>query len=35
MDEILAKLSEVGIHGLSDEERAFLEEASNKLRGEG
>ncbi|HBP19539.1 MAG TPA: hypothetical protein DEA08_17335 [Planctomycetes bacterium] len=33
MDEILAKVSQVGIHGLSDEERAFLEEASNKLRG--
>jgi len=33
VDEILARVSEVGINGLSDEEKAILEQASRKRRG--
>ncbi|MGE0707281.1 MAG: rhomboid family intramembrane serine protease [Planctomycetota bacterium] len=35
MDEVLEKISRAGIGALTAEERAFLEEASGKLRGDG
>ena len=34
LDEVLGKVSQVGLQGLSDEERRFLEEASAELRKE-
>jgi len=34
VDEILDKINELGIDNISDEDRRFLEEASNRLSGE-